>query len=293
MNHYGWYIFTMAKIARSDDPSEVRLPLGTCPRVVSAGIGVHGSRPVERYRLPGIWCLHLYRYHATLLIDERRYTLSPCTVTVYPPGVHLEYRFRERSEATYAHFVTPESAAQEETDVQPTPVLSRWEPSRFALLEGALRDAVGWFGANPRRAEARVWDVLWQVAAGPEAEASVATPGMHEGRMHDRSGAIVQEITSAIELRLAEPIRVEALLRELDLGLSYNQVLRVFRKQTGGSIVAYIRQRRVERARHLLRRTSIPIKVVAIQVGVPDLQAFNKLIRQSTGLSPRALREQG
>ncbi|MEM9419455.1 MAG: AraC family transcriptional regulator, partial [Planctomycetota bacterium] len=254
-----------------------------------------GSQPKERYRLPRAWCLHLYRYHARLWVDGKLFSIQPGSVTVLPPDVELDYRFEGRSEHTYVHFnpAAREGGAGSRESTPRVKELSHWEPSRFALLEATLREAVGWFGGSPRRAEVRVWDVLWQVVSGPDAcepRVLLKTAADRAGEYH---GLAMERLTSAIELRLAEPIRVDQLLDELGLGLSYNQTLRVFRQHTGGSIIAYIRRRRVERARHLLVRTSIPIKVVALQVGVPDLQAFNKLIRHTTGLSPRALRERG
>ena len=58
------------------------------------------------------------------------------------------------------------------------------------------------------------------------------------------------------------------------------------------TVEGYIRQRRVERALHLLAHTTLTVKTIAGEVGLPDLHFFNKTIRAAAGLSPREYREQ-
>lgn len=59
---------------------------------------------------------------------------------------------------------------------------------------------------------------------------------------------------------------------------------------TGQTVIGYVRARRAQRARHLLRRSTLPIKTIAAQVGVPNLGQFNHLMRAQCGQSPRAIR---
>ena len=91
-----------------------------------------------------------------------------------------------------------------------------------------------------------------------------------------------------IEARLAEPLSVPEIARRA--GLSHNHLTRLFRMHTGDTVVAYIRRRRMARAEHLLRRSTMPIPAVAASVGIGDLQAFNKACRRVLGASPRSLR---
>jgi transcriptional regulator GlxA family with amidase domain len=91
-----------------------------------------------------------------------------------------------------------------------------------------------------------------------------------------------------IECALAEPISVEELARSLDV--SYGYISRLFRAETGDSVVAYIRRRRADRAEHLLRHSTMSIASIAASVGIPDLQQFNRLIHQTLGSSPRDVR---
>jgi len=47
----------------------------------------------------------------------------------------------------------------------------------------------------------------------------------------------------------------------------------------------------MERALHLLKHTTMAVKTIAAEVGLPDLHFFNKTIRAATGLGPREYRE--
>ena len=103
-----------------------------------------------------------------------------------------------------------------------------------------------------------------------------------------RENATVIRVREAIELQLSEPLRVADIACAAEI--SHNHLTRLFHAATGKTVVAYIRERRVDRATRLLRHTTMPVKQIAAQVGLPDLHQFNKVIRGATGLSPRAVR---
>jgi len=92
-----------------------------------------------------------------------------------------------------------------------------------------------------------------------------------------------------IDLRLAEDLAIECILRET--GISHGHLLRLFRGHQGKTIGESIRHQRMERARYLLGNTTLPVKAVAVECGIPDLHLFNKTVRRELGMAPRALRE--
>lgn len=73
-------------------------------------------------------------------------------------------------------------------------------------------------------------------------------------------------------------------------GISSRHLPRLFHQALGTTVIGYIRARRVKRAVSLLTRSEQPIKNIAAAVGIPDLAAFNKTIRELTGKAPRAHR---
>ncbi|MDX2826443.1 AraC family transcriptional regulator [Streptomyces ipomoeae] len=124
--------------------------------------------------------------------------------------------------------------------------------AELPALTDLLLQAVAAAPSEPDRTRAELWTTLWRVA------------------------------------HLAAPLTIPEIARAA--GVSHNHLTRLFRAETGGTVVGYIRRRRLERAHHLLRATTLSIPAVAASVGIPDLQAFNKACRRELGASPRALR---
>jgi AraC family transcriptional regulator len=246
------------------------MPLGERPRLQLIGRAVHGGRPVERYHLKGLWCLHLYRYNAHLTIGGKPCEIRPGSMGVLPPDTDIVYRYQGRSEHLFAHFhlhgsrMSRRVPAIQETGVE------------FPQLCQDFEEAVGYFASQPLRAEIRLWDLLWRVADAPGT--------LEKKRIHPA----VEEVTRQIELRLHEPLLVESLAREV--GISHNHLIRLFRAGLGQTVKGYMMARRLEKARHLLCRSSLSIKHIAHDVGLGDLQAFNKTVRRRFGCSPRELR---
>jgi AraC-like DNA-binding protein len=252
-------------------PLAWRINLDRPPRILHSAVAVHGHLPVEHWHDLTFWTIHAYRYRADLRIDDTWYRIGPGSLSVFRPGADLEYRFRGLSEHVYVHFELPSDPA------------ARWEVAathspgrRGRMLDRSLREAAGWLATQPARSSARVWDVLWELAR-PASEPS--DPAAHPA---------VMAAMEIVERRLATTIVVEDLARAV--GVSHNHLTRLFRQQTGDTILAYVRRRRALRAEHLLTRTDLPVKVVAIQVGLKDLQQFNKTIRRELGRPPTALR---
>lgn len=140
----------------------------------------------------------------------------------------------------------------------------------------------GW--PRQQRASAFAWHLLWtlvDLVHQPQVAVDDSTS------IHLRHPAVDQAL-KIIETRLNEPLRVSDNANEV--ALSHNQFIRVFRAATGLTPLAYIRARRIDQAVHLLTKSTRPIKSIAAEVGIPDLQAFNKAIRTATGRPPRAHR---
>lgn len=245
----------------------VPLRLGAPPEVVNLGVGVHGvSSSRDVFRLPDLWQLHLYGYEASLAVGSTTYEIRPGRVSLVPAGVQVTYRYRGRSEHLFVHLRMPRRGPVHEVPLMQdagadTPVLS-------SLLRGAIESR------SPARAAAEVWAVLWRIAG-------LTAPA---GRPH----AAIETTMAYVESHLAGPLSVPSLAGIA--GISHSHLTRLFRAETGMTVVAYIRSRRMARAHHLLTSSTLPIPTVAAAVGIPDLQAFNKTCRHSLGRSPRAVR---
>jgi AraC-like DNA-binding protein len=267
------------------------LPLGAPPRVLQMGRGIHGSRPVERYRLEGLWCVHLYGYAGQLRVGAAApLAIRPGAASVVPPDTALEHHFGAgRCVHLYAHFAAvpaDTAAADAPASALPIPAIQDLG-DEFGDIYRSFEQALGYFPTRPRRAAARLWDILWQIA---ERGASGAATAVTEADRPKRRHPAVEQALQIIELRLAEPLCVADLARQVDL--SQNHLTRLFRGEVGSTVVGYVRQRRAERARHLLLYSTLPIKAVAAYSGFEDLQHFNKAVRRLLGRSPRNVRQQ-
>ncbi|MFJ3583000.1 helix-turn-helix domain-containing protein [Streptomyces sp. NPDC090127] len=265
----------------------VAVRLDEPPRVLSLGVGVHGTTsPVDVFRLPDLWQLHLYRYTAELVVDGVLHVIRPGYVTLVPPGAEVRYRYRGRSEHLYAHLGLPGAQAPTAlpATLPPTPPVTlpvvQDTGALTPVLSELLLRAIAVAPRIPRRADAHVWTALWELAR-------LAEPDGRESGPHASFAAAV----AYIESHLAERLLVPEVARAA--GVSHNHLLRLFRAETGTTVVAYLRQRRMERARHLLRESTLSIPAVAAAVGIDDLQAFNKACRRELGASPRAVRAGG
>ena len=249
----------------------VSIPLDSRPLISQIGIGVHGvQQPVDRYYLKGLWCLHLYRYSADLQLDHEHFPIQPGYASLLPPDVQQEYRYRGRSVHIYAHF---RLAAAQQTIVQ-IPIMQDLA-DRFDRLNAAMEHAMSYFPIQPVRAEVHLWDLLWQLSSGSAQENTLVHPA-------------VQQALNRIALRLGEKIDIDALCREVDV--SHNHLTRLFHRTFGMTISGYIQTQRVERAKHLLLYSTLPIKAIAAEVGIGDVHLFNKTIRRLLGVSPSEVR---
>ena len=251
------------------------MPLDAPPELRLCGTGVHGRPRVESYRIDA-WALHLYGYDAALTLPGEELALRPGLLTVVPPGVRMVYRYGGRSEHLFAHFGLPGSAGTEAAGLA---AVVRAPDAGVARLRGRLASALQHAAAAPRRAEAQLWALLFKLDARPAAASGGA----------DAAPPEVVATLAAIETGLHRPLRVAELAWAA--GVPHNRLTRGFRAHTGETVVGHLRRRRVERAVTLLTTTDRPVASIACEVGVPDLQAFNKLIRSAEGVSPRALRE--
>jgi len=250
----------------------IELHLAEPPEVVNVGAGIHGVRSLrDVFRLPDLWQLHLYTYSADLTVAGTTYAVAPGYVSLTPAGSQVRFDYRGRSEHLYAHFrprVVGEPSyvpvVQDAGDAAP-------------VLSGLLRSALEASPSGSARVAAEVWTVLWRLVDLH----AVSTEG-------DSGHPAVAAAIAHVEANLAGVLTVPALARTA--GVSHNHLTRLFHAETGQTVIAYIRQRRMARAHHLLVSSTLSIPAVAASVGIPDLQAFNKTCRRELGGSPRAVR---
>ena len=256
--------------------------MGAPPELFMLVVGTHQPQPgYDRYRLPGLWCVHFYRYNGELKIDGESFPIRPGSCSITPPGAVLEYAYDQGpSTHSVAHFRLESEETSEGTGETLSLPAMQDLGGEFESLVGAFDAAVPWRSSQPSRASARVWDILWRLGEIEQKRESAGISTSH---------AAIERARQDIEMRLSTPLRIEEIAERV--GFSHNHFTRLFYAALGCTPSQYIRARRVERAVHLLKDSTLPVKAIAAQCGLGDLQAFNKTIRRELKKSPREIRK--
>ena len=111
-------------------------------------------------------------------------------------------------------------------------------------------------------------------------------PATHTGGLSPRTLRQVQEY---VEEHLDDTIEVRTLA---DLsGLSLSHFATCFRQSTGSSPARYVTERRIERAKQLLKDGTEPLSTIAAETGFCDQSHLTRYFRRRTGFTPSAFRD--
>jgi AraC-like DNA-binding protein len=219
---------------------------------------------------PDHWTLTLYEHDGEILVNNRLIEYRAGNVGLIVPGTRVE--FPRLAAGQRACQLTFGLVRRKETVIIPA-IYDLG--ARTETVREDFQQSMDWLHRSIMRGLACAFNTLWLMAKPP-------------GSM--QKSDLVYEAEAIIMARLHERIDIEKLAAEL--GLSHSHMLRLFREAHNSTIQEFIRTKRTDIARQMITQTDESLKAIATKVGIPDLQAFNKIIRVATGLSPRALRQQ-
>lgn len=101
---------------------------------------------------------------------------------------------------------------------------------------------------------------------------------------------VVQTAILLIDSDLAADLSLHSLAQNQNISPGYLST--VFKKETGKTVTAYIRDKRMQHARHLLSTTNLQIQTVALHCGIMDVHYFSKTFKKEVGVTPGEYREQ-
>jgi len=105
-----------------------------------------------------------------------------------------------------------------------------------------------------------------------------------------REQKMVARVKAYVQNHLADPMTLQDLADRA--GLSKYHFCREFKKETGITPMALLRQVRVEAVRSLLLSTSWTLRAIAAQVGFRDEFQLSRVFRRVTGAAPSSLRSE-
>ena len=233
--------------------------------ILSGDITVDQQR-LEFIQPVDLWTLYFYQHSNSLTINSRTYSLHPNDIGIVPPGARVSHgRVGEGTEVNFLTFDMPGVGG-----------------TRGAVPH-VLRDMsatrVQWIVAGNHLMESTVfmkayaWNFMCQAA---------------QNMAVIRSETLLYDAEEWIRVNLDRRFTITEMCESL--GSSPRHLLRSFRVEHGMTVQEYVIRKRIQEAARLLVATDLPAKQIADRVGIPDLQHFNKLMRQYTGVAPREFR---
>ncbi len=256
-------------------PLQFLVPLDQPPLLITTSVETRPSRHREMFFHVAYWGLDFYHNAGTIdFLDlGKSVSFRPGDIGISPPNHQLRVVDVEDRDEVYFGFSVQGPA---DRGVFIPAVINVGE--KFDALQAMALDAVRSWPIAPARSRALLWAILWEIARSHELE-------------YPPRGALPENVRKAVEIietELSTPLSVSGLARGLTL--SPATLSRLFHRHMGTTMVAYIRRRRIERARFLLRETEMPIKEIAGRVGIRTSTCSTRPFgwRQANRLGPSA-----
>ena len=263
------------------------------PEIVSAGqFPVSEKSRGHACRSEETIALHHHGYEGALHIGKDRYDLRAGDLTLTPAGVDSLHDLPGDGFHLCVHFRHVDHSNCEEEHLLRLPL-----HLRLGGGSDPIRQRIVWITDLFRRAahDDPRKRALALAAASAGLQEIILTLALLEPseELADLSSVkvlkAVQTFVDLVDARLKDSLSVPELSEEVRL--SQNYLARAFRHRYGMTMPHFILVRRVELACHLLVTTRASVTHIAAEVGLPDVQHFNKQFRKITGLSPSAYRE--
>lgn len=121
--------------------------------------------------------------------------------------------------------------------------------------------------------------------------ASPAEPQVQENTSPPRVRKTIQIVCEYIDNNLSKEITRSELAKLVFMNPDYLGT--IFKEELHCSITIYIQNKRLSKAKQLLRETDYPISKIAEMVGYDNISYFSKLFRQKIGCQPGEYRKNG
>lgn len=104
----------------------------------------------------------------------------------------------------------------------------------------------------------------------------------------ERYSPVIQKVVDSVAGSFHTDVTLNGLAQQFNISPSYLSTL--FKKETGKSFTEYLTQKRLSFAKELLRRTDLPINVIAAECGIADNNYFARIFKAQENMTPAQYR---
>lgn len=237
---------------------------------------------------PEYLLMHLKEGHLYLVRNRLESMYGAGSVLLLPPDEEYRLHFG-REKQTTAYWVTFSgfSSAQlvEDSGLNTQGCFRAPRESDLgSLFEGILRQSLP-PSADARRMSLNGLGLFMQLLAAVVPRAEYVA-----GELSPECGTkALAYAVHQIQSDLTMPLDVEGMARSLQMSASH--FIRTFKAQVGYSPLAYQTRLRMERAKDLLRGTSLRVSEIAQQIGYQNPMYFSSTFKKHTGMTPLEYRD--
>ena len=134
-----------------------------------------------------------------------------------------------------------------------------------------------------------VSEVVKRLSAPPSPPPAGALPPLESREESLSENPYVRQIVSYVSEHVTEPLSIPEIADVLHLNPQY--MMRLFKKETGCSILQYVTSRRISLAVRYLEETSASVTDVSMLCGFDNYSYFTRIFKRCTGESPASYRK--
>ena len=252
--------------------SVLELNLNDRPMITYSGVGLYKGSSIHHFTLKDVYTMHLYEYDGELSCNSQKFRIQPSCLSITPPYAKLDYYFQDTICNHYCfHFKLSKSNHQK---IYSIPIMQSLNKKKDILKK--FKQAVNNYVTASLESEVSLWNILFEL--------STKNNDTQLKKFHPA----ISESLNYIDANLHKNLSVKDIAKNVNLTPTH--LSRIFKHDLKTTIVQYLTKQRVEKAEYMLIYTTKSIKVIAYEVGIPDIQYFNKVIRKFTGLAPSKIR---
>ncbi|WP_159884525.1 helix-turn-helix domain-containing protein [Paenibacillus puerhi] len=107
-----------------------------------------------------------------------------------------------------------------------------------------------------------------------------------------RTSDVTNKYSKPVIAYLHEHYREDIVFEEMakEIGISYSYMRKIVYEMTGMSLIDYLNQLRIEKAKQLLVDSKLTISQIALEAGYYNVKSFNRFFRKFEGMTPSSYR---